>query len=136
LSRKKDRAIAYGAKMHEEGADLALCCIARQFAVKSRDIRMSDKTVAEKAEALADRIRGNKTTSNDPMTDQELLQALKRTGRPDNLRCFGCGYEHSCGIHGCWVNRAAADRIRELLAERNALAREIGRASEKEATTK
>lgn len=37
----------------------------------------------------------------------ELLEALRKTGN-DNHRCFGCGYEHSCEIHGCVINRAAA----------------------------
>ena len=27
------------------------------------------------------------------------------------LNCLGCGYEHSCGVHGCAVLRRAADLI-------------------------
>ena len=33
-----------------------------------------------------------------------------------SLACLGCGHEHSCGIHGCAIMRAAADRIEELSA--------------------
>lgn len=46
------------------------------------------------------------------MTNKELIRVLERTA-PDNHRCFGCGYEHHCGIHGCAVNRAAAAVIKE-----------------------
>ena len=28
-----------------------------------------------------------------------------------SLNCLGCGHEHNCGIHGCTVLRAAADRL-------------------------
>lgn len=49
------------------------------------------------------------------MTDQELIKALRsikvETGI---LTCLGCGYEHNCGIHGCAIMRAAADRLEEL----------------------
>ena len=27
------------------------------------------------------------------------------------LNCLGCGYEHSCGIHGCAVLKRAADLL-------------------------
>ena len=48
---------------------------------------------------------------------KELIRQLRRIGT-DNHCCFGCGFEHNCGIHGCAVineairlleNRAAAD---------------------------
>ena len=55
------------------------------------------------------------------MTDKELLQAL-RNAAIDNHRCFGCGYEQGCGIHGCRIINTAAERIEELLAERDHLA--------------
>ena len=49
------------------------------------------------------------------MTDQELIKALRsikvETG---SLACLGCGYEHSCGIYGCAIMRASADRLDEL----------------------
>lgn len=49
------------------------------------------------------------------MTYQELIKALRsikvETG---SLACLSCGYEHNCGIHGCTIMRAAADRLEEL----------------------
>ena len=63
------------------------------------------------------------------MTDKELLRAL-RNAAIDRHRCFGCGYEQDCGIHGCRIVNAAAERIEELLAERDQLARELVREKE------
>jgi len=54
------------------------------------------------------------------MTDKELLRAL-RNAAIDQHRCFGCGYEQDCGIHGCRIINAAAERIEKLLAERDHL---------------
>lgn len=46
------------------------------------------------------------------MKIEELITALRglkvETG---SLACLGCGYEHSCGIHGCAIIIAAADRL-------------------------
>ena len=46
------------------------------------------------------------------MTNKDLIQALRalcvETG---SLACLGCGYEHDCGIHGCAIIQAAADRL-------------------------
>ena len=40
------------------------------------------------------------------------LRSLKtQTG---SIACFGCGYEHNCGINGCRLVREAADRIENL----------------------
>ena len=51
------------------------------------------------------------------MTDKELIKALSRLAiNTGSLACLGCGHEHSCGIHGCAIMRAAADRIEELSA--------------------
>lgn len=54
------------------------------------------------------------------MTDQELIKALRRlmieTG---SLACLGCGYEHSCGTHGCAIIRKAANRLAELTRDKN-----------------
>lgn len=50
------------------------------------------------------------------MAVKELPQALRRIGS-DNHRCFGCGHEHNCGIHGCAINRQAADELESLQAE-------------------
>lgn len=45
------------------------------------------------------------------MNIEELITALRglkvETG---SLTCLGCGYEHNCGIHGCAIIIAAADR--------------------------
>ena len=50
------------------------------------------------------------------MNDKELLAALRRLKvETGSLACMGCGYEHSCGVHGCAVLRAAEERLRELL---------------------
>lgn len=49
------------------------------------------------------------------MTDQEMIKALRRLMvQPSSLACLGCGYEHSCGVHGCTLIRKAADRLEEL----------------------
>lgn len=45
------------------------------------------------------------------MTKEELLSALRRMTVPDRHQCLGCGYEHSCGIHGCAVIKAAIQWI-------------------------
>ena len=49
------------------------------------------------------------------MKDSELIAALRRMKvETGSLVCWGCGHEHSCGIHGCAVMRAAADRLEDL----------------------
>lgn len=51
------------------------------------------------------------------MTDKELIKALSRLAiNTGSLACLGCGHEHSCGIRGCAIMRAAAGRIEELSA--------------------
>ena len=46
------------------------------------------------------------------MNDTELLRALERLKvETGSLACLGCGHEHSCGVHGCAVIRAARERI-------------------------
>ncbi len=50
------------------------------------------------------------------MNDKELLAALGRLKvETGSLACMGCGYEQSCGVHGCAVLRAAEERLREML---------------------
>lgn len=40
---------------------------------------------------------------------KELTAQLRRMSvQTGSLVCLGCGYEHSCGIHGCAVLNAAA----------------------------
>lgn len=46
------------------------------------------------------------------MTNKECIKALKRLKvETGSLACTGCGHEHNCGIHGCKVIRAAAERL-------------------------
>lgn len=40
-----------------------------------------------------------------------LLRELRRISI-DNHKCFGCGHEHDCSIHGCAIIREAMDLIR------------------------
>lgn len=49
------------------------------------------------------------------MEHSELLQALKRLQvETGSLACLGCGYEHSCSVHGCAILRAAVDELERL----------------------
>lgn len=49
------------------------------------------------------------------MTDRELIAALRRLKVETGcIACLGCGYEHDCGVHGCAVMRAAAERLEQL----------------------
>ena len=51
------------------------------------------------------------------MTRTELLAALRRLKvETGSLACLGCGYEHSCGIHGCAILREAEAYITESSA--------------------
>lgn len=53
----------------------------------------------------------------------DLLRKIKvETG---SLVCFDCGYEHNCGIHGCAIIQAAADRLGNQNTHILALQREI-----------
>lgn len=48
------------------------------------------------------------------MSVPELVKALRRIRTMDELRCFGCGHEHNCSIHGCTIIRQAVDVIETL----------------------
>ena len=49
------------------------------------------------------------------MKEKELITALRRMAiNTGGLDCLGCGYEQSCGIHGCKVLREAADHLEQL----------------------
>ena len=49
------------------------------------------------------------------MTRHELIAALKRLKvETGSLVCFGCGHEHSCGIHGCAILRTAVDALEAM----------------------
>ena len=58
------------------------------------------------------------------MRDKELIKVLK--GKAIGRSCSICEYHKNCGPGGCNVYQEAADRIEELLAERNSLARTLG----------
>lgn len=62
----------------------------------------------------------------DRMSDKELIKALRRMAvEPGSLVCLGCGYEHSCGVHGCAIINEAAARL-ESIAEAQTVEPEIG----------
>lgn len=49
-----------------------------------------------------------------------LLRELRRIAIENNHRCFGCGFEHVCGIHGCAIIREAVERIeKQTIADTN-----------------
>ena len=56
------------------------------------------------------------------MTTEEIVKALRclrvETG---SLSCLGCGYEHSCNVHGCQILREAAAQLEHFTAENRAL---------------
>ena len=62
------------------------------------------------------------------MTDDELINALRRVSTQDGLRCLGCGYEHNCGIHGSAVIREGIQRLGQMLAQIQALEKETEKA--------
>ena len=60
------------------------------------------------------------------MKDQELVNAIRRLKvETGSLACMGCGHEHNCGVSGCAVMRAAADRIANQNTNIEALQQEI-----------
>lgn len=49
------------------------------------------------------------------MTDKELIAALRRLKvETGSIACLGCGYEHSCSVHGCRIMRLAAERLEQF----------------------
>lgn len=34
---------------------------------------------------------------------RELIAKLRSIALQHNMRCLGCGYEHSCNLHGCAI---------------------------------
>ena len=60
------------------------------------------------------------------MRDQELVNALRRLKvETGSLACPGCGQEHNCGIPGCAIMQAAADRLDNQSTHIAALQKEI-----------
>lgn len=51
------------------------------------------------------------------MTRDEIVRNLRRLKvQTGSLACLGCGYEHSCGIHGCRIMWEAATLIEQQTA--------------------
>ena len=60
------------------------------------------------------------------MRDQELVSAIRRLKvETGSLACMGCGHARNCGVSGCAVMRAAADRIANQNTNIEALQQEI-----------
>ena len=60
------------------------------------------------------------------MRDTDLVNAIRRLKvETGSLACMGCGHEHNCGVSGCAVMRAAADRIANQSTHIAALQQEI-----------
>lgn len=60
------------------------------------------------------------------MKSEEILKQLRRSMvQTGSLACLGCGYEHSCSVHGCRIMREAADLIKKLTGRCARYAEEI-----------
>lgn len=67
------------------------------------------------------------------MKNKEILTALRRSMvQTGSLVCLGCGYEHSCSIHGCHIMQEAADLIEKLTDRCARYAEEIAVLQERE----
>lgn len=67
------------------------------------------------------------------MRTEDILAALRRSMvQTGSLACLGCGYEHSCSIHGCRIMRDAADLIEKLTDRCARYAEEIAVLQERE----
>ena len=68
------------------------------------------------------------------MEIKKLCRALRRMKiETGGFACFGCGYEHSCGVRGCALIREAADRLEQLSDfERSQSAKLLARVGELE----
>lgn len=51
---------------------------------------------------------------------EDIIRDLQRMVTVDHHRCFGCGREHSCGIHGCAIIREGLALIASLQASLSA----------------
>ena len=61
-------------------------------------------------------------------SNEALLRDLRRIS-VDKHKCFGCGREHNCSIHGCRIIHDAVDLIRSqasALAESEQARAELG----------
>lgn len=67
---------------------------------------------------------------------ERIVKNLRRIAA-DNDRCFGCGQEHNCSIHGCaiikeaaaWIERRAEqmEELRQALADSEAARTDLGK---------
>lgn len=49
------------------------------------------------------------------MKTEEIVKALRRLKvETGSLVCMGCGYEQSCGVHGCRIMRDGLDLVERL----------------------
>ena len=56
------------------------------------------------------------------MTTKAILEALARLRvESGSLACLGCGLEHNCSAHGCYVLREAAAQLDHFTSENRAL---------------
>lgn len=56
------------------------------------------------------------------MTTKAILEALARLRvESGSLACLGCGLEHNCSTHGCYVLREAAAQLDHFTSENRAL---------------
>lgn len=56
------------------------------------------------------------------MTYKELYTALRRLDvETGSLPCLGCEWAQDCGVHGCWILRAAAETVRKLKQQNDLL---------------
>lgn len=63
---------------------------------------------------------------NKPVKVEQIIDLLRNTKvETGSLMCFGCGYEHHCGIHGCAIMNMAADRLANDQTHIAALQQEI-----------
>ena len=68
------------------------------------------------------------------MTNEEIVKALRRLRvETGSLSCLGCGYEHSCNVHGCQILREAAAQLEHFTAENRALRRALASSPAKRA---
>ncbi len=45
------------------------------------------------------------------MNNAILIRELRRIAIDGRHRCFGCGFEHNCGIHVCAIICEALERL-------------------------
>ena len=60
------------------------------------------------------------------MNRDEIVAGLRRQRvETGSIACLGCGWENSCGVHGCQILQAAADMLENDESQAVALQREL-----------